>query len=110
MDGSDILGDLRSAIIRRVFNLPTRLFGRCFLRALDTQILLDYLGFSKFLSGLICDLRATSLEVCFLPSVVIVSRQRSFFQVSSLLSDGICSVLSFPHVLRGGEGKIEVIE
>ena len=55
-------------------------------------------------------LQTTYLEVCLLPSVVLVSRRRRFFQASSLLSDGILSVAVFSRVLQGGEEKIAVIE
>ena len=41
-----------------------------------------------------CWLRATSREVFFLPSVVLISRQRRFFQDYSLLPGGIFSVIA----------------
>ena len=68
-----------------------------------------FLGFSKVLGRNAPQLRATSWEVWLLPSFILVSRLRRFCQAASLLSDGIFSVAVFPHVLWGGEYKIEVI-
>ena len=66
--------------------------------------------FPEFLKRTASRLRATSWEVCFLPSVVLVSIRRRSIQIDYLISNRILSVAVFPHVLWGGEEKIGIIE
>ena len=118
---SDILRDLRlcrwvwcfrgSTIYsrRRFFGLLTARLA-ALLAGSWSQMSPGFSGFSEVLCRTDSRLRATSLEFFFLPSIFLVSRQRRFRQVSSLLSNGIFSVPSFLHVLWGAEEEIEIIE
>ena len=67
-------------------------------------------GFSEVIGRTTPRLWATYREVWFLTSVVLVLRRRRFIKNDSLLSDGIFSLAVFPHVMWGGEDKIEVIK
>ena len=107
--GSDILGDLQVLSSSGLW-----LFGRPFGGASSGLLIVPksflILVFSKFLGRTALQLQVTSLEVPFMTSVVLVSIRRRFRQASSLISNSIFSVALFPHVMWGGEGKIEVTE
>ena len=67
--GSDILEDIRSALVVKSLTFRPLTWWR-FLWALDPKLLPDSLVFLKFSDGLLRNFR----EVFFLPYVVIVSR------------------------------------
>ena len=58
-----------------------------------------------------CSAIASNFPVSFIPALCFYHIDtKKVFYAASLLSDGIFSVAIFPHVLWGGEDKIEVIE
>ena len=98
---SDIFGDIRSC--RRVFErLNARLALLLFGGYWSSQSSPWLLRFSKVLGRTAPRLRATSREVWFLHSFVLVSIWRRFQRSDSLLFGGISSVAVFPHLLNTG--------
>ena len=99
-----------SNIVAGSSSVSLLVWRRFFLGDLDCpKVLPDFRGFSEFLGRTALQLRATS-QGFFLPYGVIVSRLIWFRWAASLLSGSILSAAVCPHVLRGGEGKIAVIE